>query len=122
VEKAFSSKAKEFGDQIVTDIKDMFTEKLKTVDWMDKGTTKLAIEKVHKIVQKSEYQMSWVLAFRVLGFTENTNGDTQSDTPPHPLILWTPKHYVLSTVLWVVIISIGKYPIITGTNEDLGDN
>ena len=87
MEKAFSSKAKEFGDQIVTDIKDMFTEKLKTVDWMDKGTTKLAIEKVHKIVQKSEYQMSRVLAFRVLGFTGNTNGDTQSDTPPHPLIL-----------------------------------
>lgn len=55
MEKAFSSKAKDFGDQIVTDIKDMFTEKLKTVEWMDKGTTKLAIEKVHKIVQKSEF-------------------------------------------------------------------
>lgn len=55
MERAFSSKAKDFGDQIGTDIKEMFTEKLKTVEWMDKGTTKLAIEKVHKIVQKSEY-------------------------------------------------------------------
>lgn len=29
VERAFSAKAKEFGDQIVSDIKDMFIEKLK---------------------------------------------------------------------------------------------
>jgi len=51
VEKAFSSRAKKLGDQIVTDIKNVFTEKLKTIDWMDEETTNLAINKVHKIVQ-----------------------------------------------------------------------
>lgn len=55
VEKAFSEKAKEFGDQIVSDIKDTFIEKLKVTDWMDKEVVDLAIEKVHKIVQKIGY-------------------------------------------------------------------
>ncbi|KAH8670454.1 hypothetical protein BGZ60DRAFT_430891 [Tricladium varicosporioides] len=55
VEKAFSEKAKVFGDQIVSDIKDMFIEKLKVTTWMDKSVIKLAIEKVHKIVQKIGY-------------------------------------------------------------------
>lgn len=55
VEKAFSAKAKEFGDQIVSDIKDMFVKKLKTSTWMDESVIELAIEKVHKIVQKIGY-------------------------------------------------------------------
>jgi endothelin-converting enzyme len=46
VEKAFSAKAKEFGDQIVSDIKDTFIEKLKVTEWMDKDVIKLAIDKV----------------------------------------------------------------------------
>ncbi|PBP18292.1 Metalloproteases (zincins), catalytic [Diplocarpon rosae] len=55
VEKAFSEKAKMFGDQIVSDIKDTFIEKLKRTEWMDKSVVDLAIEKVHKIVQKIGY-------------------------------------------------------------------
>jgi endothelin-converting enzyme len=55
VEKAFSEKAKNFGDQIVSDIKEMFIEKLKKTKWMDKSVVELAIEKVHKIVQKIGY-------------------------------------------------------------------
>jgi predicted metalloendopeptidase len=55
VEKAFSEKAKKFGDQIVSDIKEMFIEKLKKTTWMDKSVVELAIEKVHKIVQKIGY-------------------------------------------------------------------
>jgi endothelin-converting enzyme len=55
VEKAFSEKAKIFGDQIVSDIKEMFIEKLKKTTWMDREVTELAIEKVHKIVQKIGY-------------------------------------------------------------------
>ncbi len=55
VEKAFSEKAKNFGDQVVSDIKDMFIEKLKKTKWMDKSVVELAIEKVHKIVQKIGY-------------------------------------------------------------------
>ena len=55
VEKAFSVKAKEFGDQIVSDIKDKFVEKLKVTTWMNKSVIELAIEKVHKIVQKIGY-------------------------------------------------------------------
>ncbi|KAG9244303.1 peptidase family M13 [Calycina marina] len=58
VEEAFSAKAKEFGDQVVTDIKDRFTDKLKAIEWMDEDTTKLAIDKVHQIVQKIGYPMS----------------------------------------------------------------
>jgi endothelin-converting enzyme len=55
VEKAFSAKAKEFGDQIVSDIKEMFVKKLQVTEWMDKSVVKLAIEKVHKIIQKIGY-------------------------------------------------------------------
>lgn len=55
VEKAFSAKAKDFGDQIVSDIKDQFIEKLKVTTWMDQNVIELAIDKVHKIVQKIGY-------------------------------------------------------------------
>lgn len=55
MEKAFSEKAKQFGDQIVSDIKDQFVEKLKVTTWMDKSVVELAIEKVYKIVQKIGY-------------------------------------------------------------------
>jgi endothelin-converting enzyme len=55
VEKAFSEKAKIFGDQIVSDIKELFIEKLKKTSWMDESVVELAIEKVHKIVQKIGY-------------------------------------------------------------------
>ncbi|CAL3963260.1 unnamed protein product [Diplocarpon coronariae] len=55
VEKAFSERAKVFGDQIVSDIKDAFIEKLKKTEWMDKSVVDLAIEKVHKIIQKIGY-------------------------------------------------------------------
>lgn len=55
VEKAFSEKAKNFGDQIVSDIKDTFIERLKDTEWMDKSVVKLAIDKVHQIVQKIGY-------------------------------------------------------------------
>lgn len=55
VEKAFSEKAKVFGDQIVSDIKDTFISKLEKTAWMDKSVIQLAIEKVTKIVQKIGY-------------------------------------------------------------------
>ncbi|KIW95732.1 uncharacterized protein Z519_04317 [Cladophialophora bantiana CBS 173.52] len=55
VEKAFSAKAKQFGDQIVSDIKDQFIEKLKVTEWMEKEVIELAISKVHNIVQKIGY-------------------------------------------------------------------
>jgi endothelin-converting enzyme len=55
VEKAFSAKAKEFGDRIVSDIKDLFIEKLKATKWMEDSVTELAIHKVHNIVQKIGY-------------------------------------------------------------------
>ena len=55
VEKAFSAEAKEFGDLIVSDIKDQFVKKLKATEWMDDETTDKAIDKVHNIVQKIGY-------------------------------------------------------------------
>lgn len=55
IEKAFSAKAKDFGDLIISDIKDIFVKKLKATEWMDDETTEKAIEKVHNIVQKIGY-------------------------------------------------------------------
>ncbi|KAF1851270.1 zincin [Cucurbitaria berberidis CBS 394.84] len=55
VEEAFSAEAKDFGDTIITDIKTEFTKKLNNAEWMDKDTTKKAVEKVHNIVQKIGY-------------------------------------------------------------------
>lgn len=55
MEKAFSAKAKIFGDQIVSDVKDQFIEKLKVTTWMEKEVVDLAIRKVHNIVQKIGY-------------------------------------------------------------------
>jgi predicted metalloendopeptidase len=72
VEKAFSEKAKIFGDQIVSDIKEMFIEKLKKTTWMDKSVVELAIEKVHKIVQKIGYptkvRSAFILVRKILTF------------------------------------------------------
>ena len=67
VEKAFSERAKVFGDQIVSDIKEMFIEKLKKTTWMDKSVVELAIEKVHKIVQKIGYPTKVRLTNRSIG-------------------------------------------------------
>ncbi|KAJ4286152.1 hypothetical protein N0V90_013501 [Kalmusia sp. IMI 367209] len=55
VEKAFSAEAKKFGDTIINDIKAEFAKKLKAAKWVDKTTTKKAIDKVHNIVQKIGY-------------------------------------------------------------------
>ncbi|KAI4102673.1 MAG: hypothetical protein L6R37_004263 [Teloschistes peruensis] len=55
IEKAFSEDAKAFGDQIIHDIKDQFAEKLKNAEWMSKDVRDVAIEKVHRIVQKIGY-------------------------------------------------------------------
>jgi endothelin-converting enzyme len=44
VERAFSANAKALGDRIVKDIKAVFTERLKTFEWMS-ATTKLVAEK-----------------------------------------------------------------------------
>ena len=45
VEKAFSEEAKQFGDQIVSDIKAQFVEKLRGAEWMSKNVRDLGIEK-----------------------------------------------------------------------------
>ncbi|KAJ8110218.1 hypothetical protein OPT61_g6889 [Boeremia exigua] len=55
IEKAFSAEAKKFGDTIITDIKTEFAKKLQATKWMDKATTKQAINKVHNIIQKIGY-------------------------------------------------------------------
>lgn len=45
IEKAFSEDSKEFGDQIILDIKEEFTHKLNAAQWMSKDVRKVAIEK-----------------------------------------------------------------------------
>lgn len=55
VEKAFSARAKDFGDRMVSDIKALFTEKLKKTEWMEESVVELAINKVHNIIQKIGY-------------------------------------------------------------------
>ena len=52
VEEAFSKQAKDFGDQIILDIKAEFIKKLGAAEWMSKTVQELGIEKVHNIVQK----------------------------------------------------------------------
>lgn len=65
MEKAFSAKAKAFGDQIVSDIKDQFIEKLKVTEWMEESVIDKAIRKVHNIVQKIGYPDKVCLALLV---------------------------------------------------------
>ncbi len=55
IEKAFSEEAKDFGDHIVSDIKEQFIKKLKAAEWMTKDVRELGVEKVHNIVQKIGY-------------------------------------------------------------------
>lgn len=55
VEKAFSSEAKDLGDQIVFDIKQQFISRLADLDWMDEEVKKLAADKVNAIIQKIGY-------------------------------------------------------------------
>lgn len=45
VEKAFSENAKNFGDDIVSGIKEQFIKKLNAAAWMSKDVRKLGIEK-----------------------------------------------------------------------------
>jgi len=55
IKKAFSEEAKDFGDHIVSDIKEQFIKKLKAAEWMTKDVRTLGVEKVHNIVQKIGY-------------------------------------------------------------------
>jgi len=50
IEKAFSEKARLVGDRIVSDIKNMFIQRLKEINWMDQEVVKLAIDK-GKLIQ-----------------------------------------------------------------------
>lgn len=55
IEKAFSQQAKILGDQIVSDIKVSFIEKLKSTSWMDEEVKVRGIQKVNNIIQKIGY-------------------------------------------------------------------
>lgn len=45
MERVFSEDAKNFGDRIVSDIKEQFVEKLEAAEWMSKDVRKLGIQK-----------------------------------------------------------------------------
>jgi endothelin-converting enzyme len=64
VEAAFSKKAKDLGDRIVSEIKDSFIKKLKATEWMDKEVVALAIKKVNNIRQKIGFPTSKVCSFQ----------------------------------------------------------
>ena len=55
VRNAFSEESKQFGDQIVSDIKDRFINTLGKTKWMTKEVRELGIQKVRNIVQKIGY-------------------------------------------------------------------
>ncbi|KAI0025704.1 endothelin-converting enzyme 1 [Xylariomycetidae sp. FL0641] len=55
IEAAFSEDAKNYGDQIVMDIKKQFISKLDGLGWMDDSVKKLATNKVNNIDQKIGY-------------------------------------------------------------------
>jgi endothelin-converting enzyme len=96
VEKAFSAKAKDFGDQIVSDIKDQFVEKLKVTTWMDKSVISLAIEKVHKIVQKIGYPTKVSTRLHLLILTSAHRADNWSTQSPNIMNPPTLKDYYTS--------------------------
>ncbi|KAI1471624.1 endothelin-converting enzyme 1 [Daldinia caldariorum] len=52
IEATFSDEAKQFGDQIILDIKKQFISKLNDLSWMDDSVKKLAVNKVNNIDQK----------------------------------------------------------------------
>ena len=45
IQRAFTKKDKELGDQIISDIKRVFRENLKTLDWMTEKTKEVAAKK-----------------------------------------------------------------------------
>ncbi|XXG97102.1 hypothetical protein Hte_003397 [Hypoxylon texense] len=55
IEATFSGEAKEYGDQIIMDIKHQFISKLNDLSWMDDSVKKLAVNKVNNIDQKIGY-------------------------------------------------------------------
>ncbi|ETS84676.1 hypothetical protein PFICI_02701 [Pestalotiopsis fici W106-1] len=55
IEAAFSEEAKQFGDQIIMDIKHQFISKLHGLSWMDDSVKELAVNKVNLINQKIGY-------------------------------------------------------------------
>ncbi|CAK7264191.1 hypothetical protein SEPCBS57363_000951 [Sporothrix epigloea] len=55
VEASFSAAAKDFGNQIVSDIKSAYLVNFDKVAWMDDETRRVAAEKVHNIDQKIGY-------------------------------------------------------------------
>ncbi|KAF2970462.1 hypothetical protein GQX73_g3160 [Xylaria multiplex] len=55
IEATFSEAAKNYGDQIILDIKQQFTTRLGDLEWMDDSVKKLATNKVHNIDQKIGY-------------------------------------------------------------------
>lgn len=55
VEAAFSAQAKTLGDQIISDIREQFIARIKTLAWMDDQTKKVAIDKATNIIQKIGY-------------------------------------------------------------------
>jgi len=64
IEKAFSAQAKALGDQIIADIKNVYIDRLQSLDWMDDSVKKLAVEKVKKILPKVGYPTSVSLPSR----------------------------------------------------------
>jgi endothelin-converting enzyme len=55
IEKAFSKQAKDLGNQIIRDIKDIYIDGFSHQDWMDDSVKKLATDKVNNIDQKVGY-------------------------------------------------------------------
>lgn len=55
IEGFFSAQDKQMSDQIIADIRHVYTEKFRNLDWMDAATKVKAMEKVEKMVQKVGY-------------------------------------------------------------------
>lgn len=73
VEKAFSEKAKNLGDQIIKDLRAEFVKKFNTSDWMDDATRAKAIEKVNQLNPKIGYPTKVVIYSRSVLVGGSTN-------------------------------------------------
>ncbi len=57
-EAAFSPRGRDLGNQIITDIRQVYLEKLKSAQWMNDSVKSAAMDKVNKMVQKIGYPVA----------------------------------------------------------------
>ena len=93
IERAFSEEAKNFGDRIVSDIKDQFIKKLQVTEWMSKDVRQKGIEKG----KKSFWTFSNACALTIADCSKCTILYRRSATPRRVQTYVTQRSYKTTT-------------------------